>query len=85
MPHSFIYEFSGNPLIAETMRLNWHHLRRGMGQVLRFVPAAGVWNEHASILEAMAEGDAETAAELMRRHLVDAQDRVRTMAGASPS
>ena len=56
-----------------------------MGQVLRFVPAAGVWNEHARILEAMAEGDAETAAELMRRHLVDTQDRVRTMAGASPS
>jgi DNA-binding GntR family transcriptional regulator len=56
-----------------------------MGQVLRFVPAAGVWNEHASILEAMAEGDAEIAAELMRRHLVDAQDRVRTIAGASPS
>ena len=46
---------------------------------------AEVWNEHASILEAMAEGDAETAAELMRRHLVDAQDRVRTIAGASPS
>lgn len=83
--HSFIYELSGNPLIAETMRLHWHHLRRAMGQVLRFVPAAGVWNEHAAILEAMAEGDADSAADMMRRHLLDAHDRVRTASGGAPS
>ncbi len=83
--HSFIYRLSGNPLIEDTLRLHWHHLRRAMGQVLRLVPATGVWDEHARILEAMNAGDAEGAAEMMRRHLLDAYDRVRPIAGAPPS
>ncbi|MEI9899433.1 MAG: GntR family transcriptional regulator [Hyphomicrobium sp.] len=66
--HSFIYELSGNPVIADTMRLHWHHLRRAMGQVLRAGTQMGVWNEHGRILEAMIRGDAEAAAETMRRH-----------------
>src|SRR5919106_139944 len=32
--HSWIYELSGNVMIVETMRLNWQHLRRAMGEVL---------------------------------------------------
>lgn len=75
--HSFIYELSGNPLISATMRLHWHHLRRAMGQVLRSSSAhLIVWNEHGRILEAMVRGDTEEAAELMRRHLLDAYDRL---------
>lgn len=75
--HSFIYELSGNPVIADTMRLHWHHLRRAMGQVLRAGTQMGVWNEHGRILEAMIRGDAEAAAETMRRHLLDAEERLR--------
>jgi DNA-binding GntR family transcriptional regulator len=76
--HSLIYGLSGNPLIAETMRLHWHHLRRAMSQVLRS-PAAqmAVWNEHSNILEYMIKGQADKAAEAMRRHLVDANERTR--------
>jgi DNA-binding GntR family transcriptional regulator len=75
--HSFIYELSGNPLIAETMRLHWRHLRRAMGKVLRHPGMSiSVWKEHGRILESMIRGDAEGASELMRRHLVEAYDRV---------
>jgi DNA-binding GntR family transcriptional regulator len=76
--HSFIYDLSGNPLIVETMRLHWRHLRRAMGEVLRYPGMSiSVWQEHSRILEAMIRGDADGAAELMRRHLIEAYERVR--------
>ncbi|WP_338811322.1 GntR family transcriptional regulator (plasmid) [Agrobacterium leguminum] len=76
--HSFIYELSGNPIIGETMRLHWHHLRRAMGQVLRYPGMSiSVWQEHDRILEGMIRGDIEGAAELMRRHVIEAFERVR--------
>lgn len=75
--HSFIYEFSGNPIILETMRLHWRHLQRAMGRVLRYPGMSiSVWHEHGRIFEAMVRGDAEDAAELMRRHLIEAYERV---------
>lgn len=75
--HFFLYALSGNPLIGDSMRLNWHHLRRAMGQVLRYPGmSVGVWTEHDRILETMVRGDADGAAELMRRHLVEAYERV---------
>jgi len=84
--HSFIYEVSGNPLIAETMRLHWRHLRRAMGKVLRHPGmSVSVWKEHACILDSMIHGDAEGAAELMRKHLVEAYDRVGAMDTENPS
>jgi DNA-binding GntR family transcriptional regulator len=85
--HSFIYDLSRNPLIAETMRFHWRHLRRSMVEVLRH-PGMSIsaWQEHGRILEGMIRGDAEDAAELMRRHLVDAYDRVSKLdAGSSDS
>ena len=76
--HAFLYELSGNPIIGETMRLHWLHLRRAMGQVLRYPGMSiSVWQEHSRILERMISGDAEGAADLMRRHVVDAYERVR--------
>jgi DNA-binding GntR family transcriptional regulator len=75
--HSFIYELSGNSLILETMRLNWHHLRRAMGEVLRLRGLARrVWKEHESILESMAEGRAGQAARLMHNHVAMAEQDV---------
>lgn len=75
--HSFIYDLSGNPIIGETMRLHWRHLRRAMGQVLRYPGMSiSVWQEHGRILEGMIRNDADGAAELMRRHLVEAYERV---------
>jgi len=76
--HSFIYDLSGNPLIGETMRLYWRHLRRAMGQVLSYPGMSiSVWQEHSRILERMIKGDGDAGAELMHRHLRDAYERVR--------
>lgn len=84
--HSFIYEMSGNPLIAETMRLHWRHLRRAMGKVLRHPGmSVSVWKEHGRILDSMIRGDADGAAELMRKHLVEAYDRVGAIDTDGPS
>ena len=69
--HSFIYEMSGNSLVLQTMRLNWQHLRRAMGEVLRVsVLAKRVWREHEAILTAMSRGDADGAARLIHDHVV---------------
>lgn len=76
--HSFIYELSCNSLIVETMRLNWHHLRRAMGEVLRLPGLAKrVWDEHEAILETMIRGEAVSATSLMQDHVVTAYEDVR--------
>jgi DNA-binding GntR family transcriptional regulator len=82
--HAWIYSLSGNPLISETMQLNWQHLRRAMGEVLR-QPAMSkpVWDEHGRIVEAMAAGDADRAAQLMYDHIVVAYRRVRPQLGSA--
>ena len=72
--HSLIYEWSGNSLVLETMRLNWHHLRRAMREVLRLPGLAErVWKEHGAIFNAMIAGEADEAARLMYDHVVRAQ------------
>lgn len=85
--HAWIYALSGNPLIAETMQLNWQHLRRAMSEVLR-QPAMSkpVWDEHGRIVEAMIAGDADLAAQRMYDHIVVAYQRVRPqLGGAEPA
>jgi DNA-binding GntR family transcriptional regulator len=82
--HSLIYRLSGNQIIDDTMQLNWQHLRRSMGEVLRFPGmSAQVWQEHGQIFAAMAQGDAATAANLMRSHMTDAALRVRYSLGTT--
>ncbi len=67
--HRAIYEASGNPCILDTQTLNWVHLRRVMGAVLqRSAGRAGIWDEHAAILNAINEGNAELAATLSQQH-----------------
>lgn len=82
--HSFIYECSGNPMIVESMRLNWQHLRRAMGEVLRFPGMSiSVWQEHAAILEAMIRREADEAGRLMEEHIASAVRRVVLPAAAA--
>lgn len=77
--HYFLYELSDNSLVIETMRLNWKHLRRGMGQVLRLpARAERVWKEHAAIFEAMVEGRLDVADCEMRAHMKNAYEDVRS-------
>lgn len=75
--HNFIYDLSGNALVADTMRLHWLHFRRGMRQILRSPGmSVSVWREHERILDEMRRGDADAAAGLMHSHIVDAYQRV---------
>jgi DNA-binding GntR family transcriptional regulator len=68
--HYFVYRLSGNSLVIETMRLNWQHLRRSMGAVLRLPALAErVWREHRAIFEAMVAGDAKRAETTINDHL----------------
>jgi DNA-binding GntR family transcriptional regulator len=85
--HSFIYELSDNAMILQTMRLNWQHLRRAMGEVLRIsVLSRRVWREHEAIFAAMARGDAEDAARLIHDHVVLAYRNVSSaMPEAAPA
>lgn len=84
--HSWIYDLSGNVMIVETMRLNWQHLRRAMGEVLRHPRlSTRVWNEHRAIVETMATGDGEKAALLMGAHVMSAFEDVRPMLMKEPT
>lgn len=75
--HSLIYQASGNPVIVDTMRLNWQHIRRSMGRVLSFPGmSVQVWKEHEAIFEAMVGGDAQGAAAQMRSHIMEAPKRI---------
>jgi DNA-binding GntR family transcriptional regulator len=66
--HRFVYDLSGNPLIAEAASLHWQHIRRVMGSVLRSDRAARVWDEHAAILAAIVAGHPDEAEKQARAH-----------------
>ena len=75
--HMFLYELSGNPLIIDTMRLNWQHLRRTMGAVLRLEKiSTRVWQEHASVIDALAARNVEAAVARIEAHIVRAHSDV---------
>jgi DNA-binding GntR family transcriptional regulator len=67
--HRLLYAASGNPFIAQTADLHWHHIRRAMGAVLQSAGVrAGVWDEHEAILDAIEGRDADRAERLAREH-----------------
>lgn len=73
--HRAIYEASGNGLLAAVMEPQWGHLERVMCAVLE--PAAvraGLWDEHAAIIEAINAGACDRAASLSRDHAVRAAE-----------
>jgi DNA-binding GntR family transcriptional regulator len=73
--HLFIYECSGNPLLAETAAPHWRHLRRAMAAALgEDDMRLNIWNEHEAILRALETGDAGRAEALIRKHAEDAAD-----------
>ena len=68
--HLFLHRISGNPVIAETAELHWQHVRRVMGGYLgRASAREAIWDEHAAIVEAVAQGDAAEAERLARAHV----------------
>jgi DNA-binding GntR family transcriptional regulator len=82
--HRFLYELSGNPLIVETASLHWHHIRRVMGHILRDRTRLDtIWSEHATIVDAVAAGEADKAESLSRRHATRAAEAIITELTAS--
>jgi len=76
--HQFLYQASGNPMIAETTALHWQHIRRAMGAILRndARTRSTVWDEHAAILDAIIAGKASVADNLARQHAERAADHL---------
>ena len=75
--HMWVYEAAGNPLLTETLRLYWHHLRRAMVAVVEPAQDRGrVWDEHERILEAILGGDQRQAERLSLLHIQEAAQRV---------
>jgi DNA-binding GntR family transcriptional regulator len=71
--HRAIYQASGNPLIAQSIDLHWHHLKRVMGAVLQSShQRQTVWDEHEAIAIAIASGDADLAVRLVQEHAHEA-------------
>lgn len=75
--HFAVYAASGNPLIAETARSHWVHLRRVMGAVLQSsMQRKSIWDEHAAIASAIADGDETRAMDLSERHVRMARENL---------
>jgi DNA-binding GntR family transcriptional regulator len=67
--HRALYQAAGNPLIEQSALLHWQHIRRAMGEALqRSALRETVWEEHEAIAQAVAQGDADGGAALMRQH-----------------
>lgn len=67
--HTSIYRAANNPLIEQSAKLHWQHIRRAMGAVLQSVKLReAVWDEHEAISRAIAAKDARKAEALMRGH-----------------
>ena len=67
--HRAIYQASGNPLIAQSIDLHWHHLKRVMGAVLQSSQQRQtVWDDHEAIAHAISTKDADLAVRLVQEH-----------------
>jgi DNA-binding GntR family transcriptional regulator len=67
--HRAIYQASGNPLIAQSIDLHWHHLKRVMGAVLQSSQQRqNVWDDHEAIAHAISTNDADLAVRLVQEH-----------------
>ncbi len=68
--HGFVYSLSENPLIASELEAHWTNTQRVMGEVLlRDTKPRDIWDEHATMLEAIVEGDGAKAEKLARQHI----------------
>jgi DNA-binding GntR family transcriptional regulator len=67
--HRAIYQASGNPLIAQSIDLHWHHLKRVMGAVLQSSQQRqNVWDDHEAIAHAISTNDTDLAVRLVQEH-----------------
>jgi DNA-binding GntR family transcriptional regulator len=76
--HQWLYQLSGNPMIAETTALHWQHIRRTMSSVLKHEVRSfdSVWDEHQAILQAVLIGDEDRAGFLAQQHAESAAEHL---------
>ena len=75
--HQMIYGWSRNPVIETSMRMNWHHIRRSMAEILQDQSAiASVWAQHRDIVEDLFAGETESAALKMESHIRHSYDAI---------
>ena len=77
--HRLLYDLCGNPMIAETAALHWHHIRRLIGGYLQHYPMRNVWDEHQAILDAVIGGDPDRAEVAARHHADNASEKFTTL------
>lgn len=71
--HQALYAASGNPLIEQSARVHWCHIRRAIGAVLQSHKLRqSVWDEHAAIAQAIQAGDSDLAQALVTQHSQEA-------------
>ncbi len=68
--HRLIYDLTGNPALGEVAEPTWRFLRRAMADVLRYAePAETIWEQHRSIISAIASGDPQSAEQKAGDHI----------------
>lgn len=85
--HHFIYDLSGNPLIAAAMETHWTQSQRVMGEVLlQDDKPRDIWSQHQQLLDAVLAGDAVVAESMARAHIVNAANfMIEQLAADKPS
>lgn len=68
--HFAVYEYAGSPLLLTLMRLLWAALRGGPRVQRSHADSA---RHHDAIIDALRRGDADSAAEVTRHHIMDAE------------
>ena len=83
--HLWICRVAGNPLLSDTMRLYWNHLRRAMGEVLQQRSRRDqIWEEHEAILQGIIKGDPAAAAQRASAHARAASKGILMLPSAQP-
>lgn len=83
--HDFIYRLSGNTLIAQTARSNWHHVRRSIMLLAKQPTRLGpFWDEHEAVLDAVVAGDVVAAGQLAELHALGSAQAVSARIAVSP-
>ena len=78
--HLWISRVAANPLLLETMRLYWNHLRRAMGEVLqRPSRRHEVWDEHEALLKGIIKRNPAMAAHHATAHARAASKSIDTL------
>ena len=75
--HRAVYQASGNPLIEDSSRMHWVHLRRVMGGVIQLHGMRRpIWDEHQAIADAIEAGDVAQARHLAMQHTLNASENL---------